>query len=286
MESRIIETNAGPVEYTLQGEGETVLLIHGGNGNCHANFRHERLLGNGNRVLAPSRPGYGRTPITAGKTAAEQAEMLAGLLSALNINDAALIASSAGGPTALEFARRYPDRTRCLILEEAITTTWVPVYFPQYWAMKWFMHPKRQGKIWQDQRKHFENDQKTYLISLAKLFSLCDPEEVVRQWDGEDIEYYRQMLYGFDSGPGFIHTMDHKAGSLREIHVPVLIMHTVHDKNVPFHHALHAHRLIKGSELFVLPSLSHIIYMGKGKELVIEKRMAFLDMHHGKSNGK
>lgn len=279
MQSKIIQTTNGPVEFTMEGQGDAVLFIHGGNGTCFSNFRQEPLLREGFRVLIPSRPGYGQTPISAGRTAAEQAGMLAALLSALQVESVSLIGASAGGPTGLEFARRYPAMTRCLILEEAVTTTWVPRWFPQYWAMKWFLHPRRQEKTWQSQRRQFQEDRQAHLISLAKMFSLLDPQEVVSQWDQEDIDYYQELLFSFDSGPGFIHTMDHKAMDIQEIRAPVLIMHSMHDRNVPFHHALNAYRKIQGSELFAVPPLSHLIYMGEGKEAVLERRLAFLEAH-------
>jgi len=276
MKSKIIETPLGSIEYTLAGSGPTILVVHGGNGNCFIDVKQESLLQAGYQVLIPSRPGYGATPISLGKSAAEQAKVFRTLLDALHIPSVAVIGVSAGGPVALEFARRYPDITCCLILEEAITTTWVPRISPQYWAMKWMLHPKRQAGLWREQREQFDADTKVNLLALAKMFSLCKAQDVVDQWDADDVAFYRKMLFSFDSGPGFVHTLDHKAEKLEEIRVPVLIIHSPHDRNVPFHHATNAKRRIKDAELFEAPSLSHIIYMGKGKEEVIQKRMDFL----------
>ncbi|MBN2085753.1 MAG: alpha/beta hydrolase [Anaerolineales bacterium] len=276
MEARIAETPVGPVEYTMAGGGPAVLIVHGGNENCHLNLRQEGLLQAGYRILIPSRPGYGRTPITAGKTASEQADALNALLGTLRIETVALIGSSAGGPTALEFARRYPRATHCLLLEEAITKSWVPRYSPQYWAMKWMMSPRRQAGFWRGQREAFDRDPRASLIALAKIFSTRPPLEVVEQWDEEDIAFYRKLLYGLNSGSGFTHNMDHLATRLEEIAVPVFITHCRFDRNVPFAHALHAHRRIRGSVLYEAPSLSHLILMGPGKSAVVQKRMDFL----------
>ncbi len=276
MESQMINTIHGPVECTMRGSGPLIMAVHGGNDNCFSDIGQEELARLGYRVLVPSRPGYGRTPITLGKSAAEQAGVLRALLSAVGEDKAAVIGLSAGGPTSLEFARLYPEATVCLILEEAVTKTWVPRFSPQYWAMKWIFNPKRQAGFWKGQREQFDRDPKGTMLSLAKMFSLCKPADVMAQWDEEDIREYRAMLQSFDSGSGFIHNIDHKAHDLQDIHVPVLIIHSRYDRNVPFSHAEYAHRLIKNSELYEAPSLSHLINMGPGKGEILQKRTDFL----------
>ncbi|MCE2559018.1 MAG: hypothetical protein J4F98_10505 [Acidobacteria bacterium] len=61
--SEVIETRIGPVEYVLEGDGDQVVLsIHGTPGGYDQRFGLA-----GFQVLAPSRPGYLRTPISAGR---------------------------------------------------------------------------------------------------------------------------------------------------------------------------------------------------------------------------
>ncbi|MBI9049196.1 MAG: alpha/beta hydrolase [Anaerolineaceae bacterium] len=279
MNSKIANTNLGPIEYTLEGEGEPVLIIHGGNGDCFINIRQKQLIEEGYQVLIPSRPGYGKTPIDLGKTAAEQAIVMNTLLEFLNIQKVAVIATSAGGPTALEFARQYADKTCCLLMEEAISNTWVSKWSPIYWGMKYMMSPKRISKLWENERREFDTNQVKNLTALAKRFSTLKPEEVLNQWDDEDLAFYREMLFSFSSGPGMIYTMDHKAKHIDQISVPVLIMHSPYDKNVPYRHAMYTHKKIKNSKLIKLPGLSHLIYMGIGKDVVIKNRLAFLKVY-------
>ena len=78
-------------------------------------------VGVGVRVVAPSRPGYLGTPLAAGPSPAEQADIYADILDSLGIDDAAVIAVSGGGPSALEFALRHPRRCRRLVLVSACT---------------------------------------------------------------------------------------------------------------------------------------------------------------------
>ena len=276
MESQIIKTDVGTIEYTLEGKGKTVLIIHGGNDNCFTDIKQQHLIDDGYQVLVPSRPGYGKTSIEFGKTASEQADFLKILLDSLKINKAAILANSAGGAVALEFAKKYSENTACLIMEEAITKTWVPKFSAQYFGMKYLMHPKRQSKLWEKQRAEFENTRIKHLNRICKIFSTLKPEYVLSEWDENDIEFYEKMLSQLNSGHGFINDVDHKAKDIHLITVPTLIIHSPFDKNVPFSHALYAHKKIRNSELFVAPALSHIIYMGKDCKYILDKRISFL----------
>jgi len=73
-------------------------------------------LGKGFRSIAPSRFGYLRTPLPDEASPAAQADTYECLLDALGIEQAAIIATSAGGTSAIQFALRHPDRCSALVL--------------------------------------------------------------------------------------------------------------------------------------------------------------------------
>ena len=79
------------------------------------------LLKPSHRVIAVSRAGYLRTPAAVGRTPEDMADVYAGLLDALNIPRAAIVGLSAGGPSAIQFALRHPQRCWALGLISAIT---------------------------------------------------------------------------------------------------------------------------------------------------------------------
>jgi pimeloyl-ACP methyl ester carboxylesterase len=74
MKSQIAQTSKGRIEYTLLGSGPVVLVFHGTSSNCFSTDLAGPLVEAGFSVLTPSRPGYGRTPLNVGKTAAQLAE--------------------------------------------------------------------------------------------------------------------------------------------------------------------------------------------------------------------
>lgn len=76
------------------------------------------------RHIIPSRPGYLRTPLSVGRTPREPAEAFAALLDILKIDKVAVLGGSGGGPSAIGFAARYPDRCVAFVLEEAVSKQW------------------------------------------------------------------------------------------------------------------------------------------------------------------
>jgi pimeloyl-ACP methyl ester carboxylesterase len=115
--SQIMDTANGPVEYATFGEGPAVLVLHGTIGGYdQAQTLAEMLDTEAYQFISVSRPGYLRTPLATGLTFAEQADAYAALLDELGIDQVAVMAISGGGPPALQFALRHPDRTWGLVM--------------------------------------------------------------------------------------------------------------------------------------------------------------------------
>jgi 2-hydroxy-6-oxonona-2,4-dienedioate hydrolase len=112
---RMARTKVGPIEYAIEGSGPPALVIHGAGGG----YDQGLLLGrnfSGFQIIAPSRFGYLGTPTPAVISAAAQADAHAALLDSLGIDRAIVSGTSAGAPSAVEFALRHPERVRALIL--------------------------------------------------------------------------------------------------------------------------------------------------------------------------
>ncbi len=114
--SQIAQTRCGPIEYATAGEGPPILVVHGAGGGFDQGLELAEPLRKYYRVIAVSRFGYLRTPVPADASAAAQADAHACLLDALNIKRAAVFGISAGGPSSMQFALRYPERTAALVL--------------------------------------------------------------------------------------------------------------------------------------------------------------------------
>jgi 2-hydroxy-6-oxonona-2,4-dienedioate hydrolase len=119
---QLIETECGLIEYGSAGSGPPVLAIHGaGGGYDQGLLVCSLMLGEGFRVIAPSRFGYLNSPIPEDSSLEAQADAYACLLDTLQIDRVTVMAFSAGGPSGLHFARRHPERTASLIMASAIS---------------------------------------------------------------------------------------------------------------------------------------------------------------------
>jgi len=115
--SQVVETACGSIEYASIGEGPVLLVVHGAGGGFDQALDLARdFLGGGYRIVAPSRFGYLGTPLPADASPQAQADAHACLLDALNIDRAAVVGVSAGGPSSLQFALRHSQRTEALVL--------------------------------------------------------------------------------------------------------------------------------------------------------------------------
>lgn len=116
--SRSIDTAYGPLEYAETGEGAPLLIVHGAGGGFDQGLDLAGPIAGmpGVRLIAPSRFGYLGSPLPANASVAMQADAYAALLDGLGIARAALIGFSAGAPSCLAFAARYPARCQALVL--------------------------------------------------------------------------------------------------------------------------------------------------------------------------
>jgi pimeloyl-ACP methyl ester carboxylesterase len=117
---RFVSVDGVRIHYLEKGAGPAVVLIHG-NGVTAQDYELSGLLtrlSRGNRVIAFDRPGFGYTerPRRRSWTAADQADLMLGAMTALGVEEAVLIGHSWGTLVALEAARRRPERVRGLVL--------------------------------------------------------------------------------------------------------------------------------------------------------------------------
>lgn len=102
----IAKTAAGPIEYAETGRGEPMFVIHGAGGGYDQGLFLGRDIGEGHRVIAPSRFGYLKTLVPDDSSPAAQADAHAALLDYLGIRKCVVAAASAGAPSAIELALR------------------------------------------------------------------------------------------------------------------------------------------------------------------------------------
>jgi pimeloyl-ACP methyl ester carboxylesterase len=103
--------------YEVAGEGEPVLLLHGGGGNAEHWTAQVTRLSEHYRVYAPERRGHGRSPDADGPVTMElMAADTAAFMAALGLESAAVIGWSDGGKVAAWLTHSRPELVSKLVL--------------------------------------------------------------------------------------------------------------------------------------------------------------------------
>jgi pimeloyl-ACP methyl ester carboxylesterase len=317
---QIIRTRCGLVEYVVVGDsGPVVLLLHGGLGGwdqgvafgvdllsrqgSNPDYRQAldggaALLAEPFRLVVPSRVGYLRTPLDTGRTPAQGADAGAALLDELGIDEVAVVGVSGGGPTALQFALRYPQRTRRLAMVCAIAKhhvqpgrtcksvvglfvfsrlgRWVFDFF------SWFMHGiAMRYPTWMTRQllratETFDEDR----IRLRVADIMKKPEQV--RWMQGLIESL------FPAGlrqVGLLNDLAQFAAietyPVEQITCPTLVIHGRQEGNVPFDHAEFVAENVPGAELYIVEGCGHLIWLSDHVDQARAMLVEFLGRDRG-----
>jgi len=105
--------------FTIQGEGEPLVLLHGFTGSKKTWEECIKTWEKYFKVIALDLPGHGETDTESARTISEFCSDLQDILKMLKIDKAHLLGYSMGGRIALSFAIHYPESVHTLILESA-----------------------------------------------------------------------------------------------------------------------------------------------------------------------
>ncbi len=253
-DSRVVKTGLGPIEYATAGQGSPVLFIHGAGGGHDMGLFFARLVGDDFFWICPSRFGYLRTPIPQDASFESQADAYAALLDYLHIEKAAIIGLSIGGPSALLFALRHPDRCSALVLVSAISKT--TAKRPK---SDWFFNTLFSSDFiyWVGSHAFKKTLIKKFGVDPAVLKSLAQD---AKKWADEVLHIFHpasRRYAGIRNDQKA--TISDKQYDLDRINTPALILHAVDDRLVGYDFATYAHAHIPDSELVTFPSGGHVL---------------------------
>lgn len=277
VESRIANTACGAMEYTLQGKGPVVLVCHGTSSDCFSMEGSISLLEAGFAVLTPSRPGYGRTPLKVGFSAAQAAQAMIALLDSLGIKTCAVKAISGGGPTGIALAANHPERVRRLALVAAISKPEGRANESAYQSQKAFYGPLH-GIFWNMLGLMSRLSPTGMAKQTMAIFSTHDSEEVFKQLTPADIESICRFYQHHSSRLGAMNDLTHTVGNelLQKVQAQTLVIHSREDKSVPFQHAEWALEHIPRVELCESGATGHFYWVGPDYPAISQKLVSFL----------
>lgn len=252
-ESLQIETPQGMVEYRLEGEGPVILVIHGSPGGYDQAIALSHFLDlQGYTILALSRPGYLRTPLVSGKTPEEQADLYARVLDMLNIPEVVILAVSGGGPSALQFALRHPERCRGLILIAALSQRYSEE--EMYHALPW---GKRQSKRVVDKLLLFDP-----VLYLMLTLSKQAPESEKLREMLSSLTFNELRTFGNDNDMEQFATLP--IYPVRDIIAPTLLIHGTADSDVAFAQSEQLAKRMPHAQLVPIEGADHLSVLTNG----------------------
>jgi pimeloyl-ACP methyl ester carboxylesterase len=264
LDSRVIETACGPIEYATIGEGYPILVVHGAFGGFDQGLWLARTFNVPNyQFICVSRFGYLRSPVPTGADLNLQADIFACLLDSLGIQQAVVLGVSAGSTAAIRFVARHPERVPALALIgpdiPGETVLKMPPRFVfdklgrsdfAYWVTMTFF-----GKWVQNA---FGLAPKGYLLTaedaaMVKAFE-ASALPVSRRMDGIIFETYTieaDYLASVTSSSPYL---------LDKIQTPTLVINALDDPlSIPANVRVMAGKLPK-TRLFILPDGGHFLF--------------------------
>lgn len=278
----MVRTSRASVEYATEGDGPAMLALHGAMGGWDQSLILSHTVGApAFRTIALSRPGYLGTALDAGHSPEAQADLYAETLDALSVTTAAAVAVSGGGPSAIHFALRHPDRCWGLVLISTCGTR-VEGRLPMMFQL--LMLLRRWPALLEAMARRMASAD----LEQRASRSIPDPEQRARTLaDPEAGPLFRALLESTprEMARRLVGTRNDvlitrgREYPLEEIRVPTLVVHGTLDRVVPYvpHARLLAGR-IPGAELLAVEKGDHASIFTH-RRLVQPTVAAFLNRH-------
>lgn len=252
-----INTPCGQIAYAVRGDGYPLLLVHGAAGGYDQGLDAAREYDTSSfQVIAPSRFGYPGTPLPARATPDRQADAFVCLLDALGIEEAAVAAYSAGGPSAVQLAQRHPERVSALVLVSTALAA-KPLSLPPQAVFRGVVHS--DSLFWLMTHPLRSLTQRLFVPADLDLTPAQDAE-VAATVEGllpitarADGLYHDIFVTNTDT---YTHPERYR---LEEIEVPVLVVNAKDDPAAAFAAARAMSQRIPGAHLLTVPRGGHLM---------------------------
>lgn len=241
------DVNGLKMYYEIHGEGEPLVLIHGGGSTIQTSFgKLIPELAKHRQIIAVELQAHGHTNDRESDLSFEQdADDVATLLQFLKISKANFLGFSNGGQTAIEIALRHPEIVDKIIL-----------------ASMFYKLEAVPSEFW----KGFENATLNDMpIALQKGFLEANNDrDALQNMFNKDVRRMKNFK-------------DWEDEQIRSIQAPVLIINATKDVG-SLEHALEMYHMFPESELAIFPGC-HGTYLGAIESLENGKWPAFNAVH-------
>ncbi len=265
--SRFLVVDSLLIHYRDEGEGEPLVLLHGAFSSLHTFNDWAKILKKHFRVIRLDIMGFGLTgPNEANDySMSNHMRVLKSFLNILKIDQCYMVGNSLGGWLSWEFALRYPERIKKLVLIDAagfLEEENIPLPFKLARAPIF-------GRVIK------------YVVRRAVL------EQFVKQVYYDQTKVTEQLINRYydlftrdGNSDAFLSLVNQpykdNTSRLREIQAPTLVLWGREDMWIPVHNAQRFHQLLPNSHLKIYPHVGHVPM----EEIAEESALDLLDFLH------
>ena len=273
-EARTVHANGTDIHYLEQGEGETLILLHGGvvstnplwTGVPIAYASHMEALAARFRVIAPDTRGCGRTPHSEGPMTFDiLADDVAALIRSLGLERPAVAGFSEGGITATVLGIRHPGAVSAIVNDAGFDA-----FDPQAPTVAMMRQILGGSPDATEANPDLAAQQFEESEQMRPLFELMKRDQDAGQGDGHWRTYLRLTWQRVTTFPNYTYS------DFASITAPTLILCGDRDEFCPVEQAVAAYRPLPDGELAILPGHGHYI-----PPAAIEATIEFLERRAG-----
>ena len=230
----------------------------------------------GARLITFDRPGFGQSDARPGRSLADTADDMVALLDSLGIDRVHVAAASGGGPPALAFVYRAPDRVRALALMGAVAPMDAPGALAGitlerrvgFWLAR---HLPRVLRWTISRRAGPGRDMKAFLDSFTKHNPPVD-QAILEQPEIREMflaSFAESLRQGVDAFAWELQLAARPWGfPLSAIRVPVAVWHGGKDNSIPPVMGQRLAAAIPGAKLHLLLDESHLFFVSRWPEIL------------------
>ncbi len=231
---RFAPANGVNMYYEAHGQGEPLLLIHGGTATADMWQPYLAVFAESYRVFTPDSRGHGRSDNPTGEMSYRLfADDMAALIQFLDLHKPLIVGYSDGGQVALELGMRYPELARALVVGAA----WFK-FTSEYRA--WLRDVVGDETSPEVDTERFARDHPDWAAWLGKTYGPGNWQRLLTQLK-----------------PVWATPLNYSPDDFAGVVAPTLVLLGDRDGIVTLEEAVEMYRLLPNAELAVIPGADH-----------------------------
>jgi pimeloyl-ACP methyl ester carboxylesterase len=236
-----IKVDGLDVRYYAAGQGEPLVVIHGGGGDATTWRKNISELALNYKVYAPDLPGFGGSePLSKNYYIPELTDFIDKFASKLGLDKFNLVGHSLGGGIALDYTLKSPNRVKKLVLVSSLCLGREIAFWVRLFSIPAIV--KSVGAV-----VMFALNTVKWVIKKLNAVDFPMPITPTSMIIGENMSNFRQQSLVLES-------------RLSEIHVPTLLIWGGRDPIVPVRHAYAAAKVIPDCRVEVFQKRGHNVH--------------------------